>query len=85
MELRKIIGGNVKHYRFKRNMTQEALSELTNISTNSISSIENGKVDVRLSTLESIAKALETDVVEFFGKQKRAASKWRVDLRDKKS
>lgn len=55
----------MKMLRFERKLTQETLSEISGISINSISNIENMKEDIKLSTLISIAKALNMDIKEF--------------------
>ena len=41
----KNLGINVKSERLRRNISQEKLAELTNISRNSISLIETGKIN----------------------------------------
>ena len=45
--------------------TQADLAAKANISTNAINSIERGKADPKLSTVNAIRKALETGGVEF--------------------
>jgi transcriptional regulator with XRE-family HTH domain len=55
-------GKNIKAIRLKRGITQEKLAELTKTSYKYIQRIE-GKTnppDIRLSTLERIARALKT-------------------------
>lgn len=64
--LRKIFGKNVKYYRFKNNMTQEKLAELTDLSPRYISNIENGGGNVSLDTIELIAEALEIESIDLF-------------------
>lgn len=50
---------NIALIRRKKNMTQEELSILSGISRATISKLENGeKVEVKISTLDAIAKAL---------------------------
>lgn len=39
--IRKILGDNIKYYRFKMGYTQEKLAELTDLSPRYISDIEN--------------------------------------------
>ena len=83
MEIRILVGQNIKFYRFEKGMTQEKFCEIIKISTNALSSIENGKVDIRLSNLYNIANALDLDIQDLF-KKNNITSKWRVDLKDKK-
>ena len=61
-----IIGNRIKERRKALDMNQETLAERSNISRARISAIENGKCkNVLVSTLTSIASALDTSV-EFF-------------------
>ena len=80
-----IVGQNIKHYRFKMNMTQETLSEKTKLSANAISSIENGKSDVKLSHLYKISQELNIDIKDLFNMNDVDNLKWRVDLKSKKN
>ncbi len=57
-----ILGKNIKYYRIKCNITQEQLSERVNLSVRYMSDLENGKVNVTLSTLISIAKIFNVEV-----------------------
>ena len=42
----KNLGINIKSERLRRNMSQERLAELTNMSRNSVSLIETGKIKI---------------------------------------
>lgn len=53
-----ITGEYVKKLRVDRGLTQQQLAELSNISQAHIARIENGTVDPRLSTLNSLIEAL---------------------------
>lgn len=55
------IGFRVKEIRNKRNITQEALAEQTNLSLTCISRLENEHAMVSLEKLWTIAQALDTD------------------------
>lgn len=52
------LGKTIKTIRSEKNLTQEKLAELTNMSTTHISNIENGKTKVSLSAIFSISNAL---------------------------
>jgi transcriptional regulator with XRE-family HTH domain len=54
-------GQLIKELRLKKGITQEELSVKTDISVRTIQRIENGEVDPRAYTLQSIATALEVD------------------------
>ena len=51
------LGQKIKFERLKRDLSQEGLAELANISVHGLSNIETGKTDVKYTNLLSIAKA----------------------------
>ena len=55
------IGQEIKKLRLDKGMTQEELAERTNLSVRTIQRIENGDVDPRAYTLQTIASALEVE------------------------
>lgn len=56
---------NIKKYREKKRLTQEALARKANISYNTIIKLETGGIrDPRMSTIKKIAKALEVSINE---------------------
>ncbi len=61
-ELLQKIALNVKMERFKQKITQEYLAELANLSINCISNIENAKQDVRICSINAVARALGKDL-----------------------
>ena len=54
------VGCRIRECRSEKKMTQDELGMLSEISQRTISKIEIGAVDVRLSTVYWIAKALKT-------------------------
>ena len=52
------IGNKIKELRLKKNLSQKELSNLCNIPQGKISKIENGAMNITLSTLETIFNAL---------------------------
>lgn len=58
----KNLGINIKSERLKKNISQERLAELTNISRNSVSLIETGKINPTVLKVLDIAKVLGTDL-----------------------
>ncbi|WP_353130891.1 helix-turn-helix domain-containing protein [Parapedobacter pyrenivorans] len=58
-------GQLIKELRLKKGITQETLAAKTDISVRTIQRIENGEVDPRAYTLQSIAIALEVDFEVF--------------------
>ena len=57
--LRKVVGSNVKFYRFKIGYTQEELAEKTELSPRYISDIENARGNIPVDTIELISKVLK--------------------------
>jgi len=58
----KNLGINIKSERLRRNISQERLAELTNISRNSVSLIETGKINPTVLKVLDIANVLGTDL-----------------------
>ncbi len=61
-EFRKIIALNIKLQRIRKNLTQEQLAEISEISTKHITKIENCKVTPSSYLLYKIAMALNTSM-----------------------
>ena len=60
------IGREVRRYRNKRGVTVAALSADTGISVGMLSKIENGNISPSLTTLRSLARALQVPITSFF-------------------
>ena len=58
------LGQKIRFERKKRNLSQEELAELANLSIHSVSNIENGVTDVKYSNLLQIAQAFEMKLCE---------------------
>ena len=56
------LGQNLKNIRTKKDISQGDISRKLNMDRGSISSIENGKKNPTLSTLEKIARALDVGI-----------------------
>lgn len=66
VDLRTRFGRLVKAHRTRIGLTQEALAERANISTDMISKIEGGNSGARFGVIAQIANALEVDPAELF-------------------
>jgi transcriptional regulator with XRE-family HTH domain len=62
--LRRVLADNVRAYRKKRGLSQEALADVCDLHRTYIGSIERCERNVTLSTLEVLAKSLSTTVPE---------------------
>ena len=65
-ELKKLLGKRIREIRIARNLTQEDLSELTDIGASSISKIESGHFHPTDENLEIIAKALKVEPYKLY-------------------
>lgn len=58
------LGQKIKFERVKRNLSQEQLAELANMSVHGLSNIETGKTDIRYTNLLQISKAFDLRICE---------------------
>ena len=65
-ELRGILSNNIKRCRVKNDLSQLALAEKVDISTNFLSDIERGKAWVSPNTLVKLASVLNIEPYELF-------------------
>jgi transcriptional regulator with XRE-family HTH domain len=66
MNSRKVVGNNLRDLRNERGLTQEKLSALSGVDQGYIGTLERGRVNVSVDTLDKISKALKIKTVEFF-------------------
>lgn len=64
MDIEKLIGLNFARLRREKNLTQEKVSELTEISQQYLSDMERGKRNPTVKTLQKIADALNVPFLE---------------------
>lgn len=58
MDMRKLVGRNVKHFRQKKGLTQEQFSEISGFSQQYLSGLEQGKRNPTIVTVYELAQAL---------------------------
>ena len=58
MNLKEILSINLRYYRKKYNLSQEKFSEVIGTSLSHLNKMEQGKVDVKLSTITKYANNL---------------------------
>ena len=66
MDLKIILGKNIKFYRYKNRLTQEKLAEILDVSPNYIGRIERGQHNPSLEKIAKIANVLNVKVFELF-------------------
>ncbi len=64
MDMRKLVGRNVKRIRQKKGLTQEQFAEVSGFSQQYISSLERGRRNPTVVTLYELATALGVSHVE---------------------
>lgn len=79
--IRKVLGANVKYYRFLIGYTQEQLAEKCELSPRYISDIENFKGNISIDTLENIAKYLKVEPYLLIKEQGHHTSQRRVNMK----
>ena len=69
MDIKKELGEKIRRVRKSRNLTQEELSEMIDISPRSLSNIEVGTCFVKAETLEKIIDSLNITTEELFANE----------------
>ena len=69
MNIKKALGEKIRRFRKLRNLTQEELAELIEISPRSLSNIEIGACFVKAETLEKIIETLNITTEELFANE----------------
>jgi transcriptional regulator with XRE-family HTH domain len=64
MDMRKLVGHNVRRIRQAKGLTQEQFSASSGFSQQYISSLENGRRNPTVITLYELSQALRTDPVD---------------------
>lgn len=64
MDMRKLVGRNVKRLREKRRLTQEQFAEKSGFSQQYISDLERGRRNPTIITIYELAQALGTSHLE---------------------
>jgi len=68
------IGRRIKKLRIERNLTQEALAQEAGLTKGYLSKIENSKNSPPVSTLLSLARALDIDINDIFSEEVTATT-----------
>ena len=74
MDMRRLVGQNVKRIRLKSGLTQEKFAEISGFSQQYLSSLENGRRNPTVVTLYELATALRVshmDLVRPIKKKKQ--------------
>lgn len=66
MDVRELIGWNLRKLRVERGLSQERLGLASNIDRSYVGRVERGSENVTVSTLEAFARVLEVPIVALF-------------------
>jgi transcriptional regulator with XRE-family HTH domain len=66
MNIQKKIGLRIKELRLKNKLSQEALANKANLDRTYMTSVENGKRNISINSIEKIVNALDVSFEEFF-------------------
>lgn len=66
MGIQQDFGRRVRELRQQKNISQEALAHLAELDRTYMNSLENGRRNVSIQTIEKVLKALEVSFLEFF-------------------
>lgn len=70
MDIIKVFGDNIKHYRSQLGLSQEAFAEKCGLHRTYISAIECYRRSIALENIQRIADALEVETYKLFIEQK---------------
>lgn len=85
MKIQKIVGNNLKYYRYQSKLSQEKFYGQFGLNYRYLASVERGEVNVSVEFLDNLAKVLKIDIREFFNPdEKRFIVKKRIDAKEKK-
>jgi transcriptional regulator with XRE-family HTH domain len=70
MDMRKLVGKNVKHFRLKNGLTQEQFSEISGFSQQYLSGLEQGKRNPTIVTIYELSQALGVSYLDLLRSSK---------------
>ena len=66
MDIIRVFGTNVRHYREQKNISQEKLAEMSGLHRTYIRDLERFQRNISLSNIQKIADALEVETYVLF-------------------
>ena len=68
-DLTRILAANVRGFRHDKKLSQEELADLCGLHRTYVGSVERGERNATLSTLETLAAALDVSVIDLLSKR----------------
>jgi len=69
-DIKKVIGRNLKYYRFQTGMSQEKFYETYKLNPKYMACVERGEINVSVEFLNNLAELLEKEITDFFNTSK---------------
>ncbi len=84
-DLKKIVGINLKYYRYKEGLSQEEFYEKYKLSVKYFANLERGNINMKLDTLQLLAEVLEVPPTELITySEQRVITQKRIDEKSEK-
>lgn len=84
MKIQKIVGNNLKYFRYQSNLSQEKFYGQFGMNYRYLASVERGEINVSIEFSNHLAHVLNVDIREFFNPDKtRWKFKKRIDEKGK--
>ncbi len=64
MNINKVIGNNLKYYRYKTGLSQEKFYEKYNLNSKYMACIERGEVNISINFLDNLSKKLNLNITD---------------------
>ncbi len=71
MDMRKLVGRNVKRFRLAKGLTQEAFAERSGFSQQYISGLEQGRRNPTIVSIYELSRALDVGYLDLLTPQKK--------------
>jgi transcriptional regulator with XRE-family HTH domain len=75
MDMRKLVGANLKRVRLEKGLTQEELADLSGFTQQYLSTVESGRANPAIVTIYEIAMALGVSHVDLVAPPQRQSRK----------
>ena len=81
---RKIIGRNLKYYRYKSGLSQEAFYAKHNLSPKYLACVERGEINITIDFIDKLAKNLNISIYDLLNTDEtRIINLKRIDSKEK--
>ena len=84
MTSKEIIGRNLKYYRYKSGLSQEAFYAKHNLSPKYLACVERGEINISIDFIDKLSRNLNVSISELLNPdEKRIINYRRIDSREK--